>query len=354
MDAQDFRPQPSRAASAASVVRVACCVAAAAMCTAAAAQRPNRSGEQVVNEVCSACHAEGVRGAPRIGDSQAWAARASQGLTALTDHAIRGIREMPAHGGSAGVSDIEIERAIVFMVNRSGGNWIEPLRRSSPAVARTGEEIVRSQCSSCHLNGANGAPKMGDRAAWIPRLKNGMEAAVASAVHGHGAMPARGGLPDLSTQEIRSAIEYMFDYGVPAPRAAVAAPSSGGPFHRLVGGTDVYIGLAPAQSVRGSAIGAERTGRGAPRGKDTVHLNISLADHATRATIPDARVEVKVADIGGTAVEFRELEPMAENNAVSYGNYFHMVGGEPYIVTARIHRRGSTTVEARFDLKAPH
>ena len=348
MGARDFRPGPGRAVRAASAARAVCWVAAATLCASAAAQRPQRSGEQVVNEVCSACHAEGVRGAPRIGDTQAWAARASQGLTALTDHAIRGIREMPAHGGSPGVSDVEIERAIVFMVNRSGGNWIEPLRRTTPAVARSGEEIVRSQCSSCHLNGLNGAPKMGDRAAWIPRLKDGMEAAVVSAVHGHGAMPARGGLPELSTPEIRSAIAYMFDYGLPAPPAALAAPSSGGSFHRLVGGTDVYIGLAP--SARGSGMGA---GGRMSRAKDRVHVNISLADHATQATIRDATVEVKVADLGGTAVESRELEPMVENNTVSYGNDFHMVGGEAYVVTARIHRRGSATVEARFDLKAP-
>ena len=327
--------------------------AAALAHSVAAAQRADRSGEQVVKEVCAACHAEGVRGAPRIGDTQAWAARASQGLTALTQHAIRGIRDMPAHGGSPGVSDVEIERAIVYMVNRSGGNWIEPLRRTSPTVARTGEEIVRTQCSSCHLTGVNGAPKMGDRAAWIPRLKNGMDAVVASAVHGHGAMPARGGLPDLNSQEIRSAIEYMFDYGLPAPTAAVAAPPSGGPYHRLVGGTDVYIGLVPAHSMRASGTGGEPKAGKSAGGKGMVHVNISLADHASRAAIPDATVEVKVADIGGTAVESKELAPMAENNAVSYGNDFHMVGGEPYIVTARIRRPGSATVEARFELKAP-
>ena len=354
MDARDLCPKPrSRATPAARAVRMACWFAAAMACASAAAQRPDRSGEQVVNEVCSACHAEGVRGAPRIGDSQAWSARASQGLTALTDHAIRGIREMPAHGGSPGVSDVEIERAIVVMVNRSGGNWIEPLRRTTPAVARSGEEIVRTQCSSCHLNGVNGAPKMGDRAAWIPRLKNGMDAVVASAVHGHGPMPARGGLPDLSAQEIRSAIEYMFDYGLPAPSAAVAARSSGGPYHRLVGGTDVYIGLVPAQSMRASGMGASQMTGAAAGGKGMVHLNISLADHASSAAIQDAVVEVKVADIGGIAVESKELEPMAKNNAVSYGNDFRMVGGEPYIVTARIRRPGSATTEARFELKAP-
>jgi hypothetical protein len=49
MDARDFRPPASRAVSAASAVRVACWVAAASLCASAAAQRPQRSGEQVVN-----------------------------------------------------------------------------------------------------------------------------------------------------------------------------------------------------------------------------------------------------------------------------------------------------------------
>ena len=360
MDARNSCLEPRlHAASAARAVRMACWFAAAAVCASAAAQRPDRSGEQVVNEVCSACHAEGVRGAPRIGDNQAWSARAAQGLTALTDHAIRGIRAMPAHGGSPGVSDIEIERAIVFMVNRSGGHWIEPLRRTTPAVARTGEEIVRTQCSTCHLTGVNGAPKMGDRPAWIPRLKNGMDALVASAVHGHGAMPARGGLPDLSEPEIRAAIAYMFDYGLPAPPPALAAaPSTGDPYHRSVGGTDVYIGLVAAHSVpamRGPGMGGERMHGGPGRGKDMVHLNISLVDRATKAPIPDAVVDVTVTDVGGTAIESKGLEAMADNNAVSYGNYFKMVGGSPYVVTARIRRAGSATVvEARFDVKAPY
>src|SRR5512134_157682 len=91
------------------------------------AQRKERLGKEVVDGVCASCHAAGKDKAPRIGDAKAWAGRASQGLTALTDHAIKGVRKMPAHGGNAGVSDIEIERAIVYMVNQSGGNWVEPV-----------------------------------------------------------------------------------------------------------------------------------------------------------------------------------------------------------------------------------
>jgi len=183
------------------------------ICAAATALRGDRSGEEVVAEVCGACHTTGVNGAPRIGDQAAWARRASQGLTVLTGHAITGIRNMPAHGGSPTVSDVEITRAITYMVNASGGHWIEPLPAGTKAARRTGEQIYKMQCSKCHETGVNGAPRPGDHAAWIPRLHNGADAAVASAVHGHGAMPARGGLADLSDEEIRDTMFYMFNYG---------------------------------------------------------------------------------------------------------------------------------------------
>ncbi|MGZ5223531.1 MAG: c-type cytochrome, partial [Burkholderiales bacterium] len=58
--------------------------------------------------------------------------------------------------------------------------------------------------------------KIGDRAAWIPRLSHGFDATVRSAINGHGGMPARGGLPDLTDREIRSAIAYMFNPDPPA------------------------------------------------------------------------------------------------------------------------------------------
>ena len=84
-----------------------------------------------------------------------------------------------------------------------------------PALAQTpqrsGEQVVKAQCVKCHGTGANGAPKIGDQAAWRPRLKNGLDKTVASAIHGHGKMPARGGLADLTDPEVRAAILYMFN-----------------------------------------------------------------------------------------------------------------------------------------------
>src|SRR5262245_6497663 len=106
----------------------------------------------------------------------------------------------------------------------------------SPATStemreRTGKEVVDKGCASCHANGVNGAPKIGDREAWIPRMSKGLNTLVRSAVHGHGAMPARGGMADLSDREIESAIVHMFNYGVVTAQSAQdAAPTSADPF----------------------------------------------------------------------------------------------------------------------------
>jgi len=182
----------------------------------ARAQDKERSGKDVVEKVCSTCHATGAQGAPRIGDKQAWSKRASQGLSSLTDHALTGIRQMPSHGGSPDLTDLEIKRAITYMVNQSGGKWIEPISRKAPPAPRTGEEVVKAQCIKCHETGKGGAPKIGDRDAWIPRLKDGLDNTVRSAMKGHGGMPARGGMADLSDSELRSAVIYLFRGPTPA------------------------------------------------------------------------------------------------------------------------------------------
>ena len=169
-----------------------------------------RSGKEVVDEVCVKCHGTGARGAPRIGDAKAWEKRSAGGLTGLTQSALKGVRDMPPHGARFDLSDLELKRAVAYMVNRSGGKWIEPADTEHVA-ARTGKDIVRMRCSQCHEAGKGGAPKIGDRPAWIPRLSHGLDAAVKSAINGHGGMPARGGMPDLTDLEVRSAIVYMLN-----------------------------------------------------------------------------------------------------------------------------------------------
>ena len=75
--------------------------------------------------------------------------------------------------------------------------------------ARSGEDIVKNVCSVCHGTGAAGSPKIGDKAAWAPRLAQGLDGLLKNAIHGKGAMPPRGGLPDLSDYEVARAIVYM-------------------------------------------------------------------------------------------------------------------------------------------------
>ena len=180
------------------------------------AQTTERTGREVVDSLCISCHGSGASGAPKIGDKKAWADRAAKGLSGLSKNALAGIRQMPAHGGNMKLTDTEVERAITYMVNQSGGHWTEPVSRTVATAPRSGKEIVETQCVKCHGKGVGGAPKIGDRAAWTPRLKQGLDPVVASAIHGHGAMPPRGGMANLTDVEIRSAIVYMFNVGTGA------------------------------------------------------------------------------------------------------------------------------------------
>lgn len=83
-----------------------------------------KTGEEVYKTACTACHAAGVAGAPKVGDAGAWAARIAQGQETLLKHALDGFKAMPAQRGA--FEDVEVERAIVFMANQSGGKLKEP------------------------------------------------------------------------------------------------------------------------------------------------------------------------------------------------------------------------------------
>jgi len=90
-----------------------------------------RTGEQVYTAQCSACHAAGLAGAPKIGDEAAWAPRIKTGYDALVQSALKGKGAMAAQGGGE-FSDFEIGRAVAFMANKSGAKFDEP---KAPAAA---------------------------------------------------------------------------------------------------------------------------------------------------------------------------------------------------------------------------
>ncbi len=76
---------------------------------------------------------------------------------------------------------------------------------------KSGEEVYNSSCMSCHGTGAAGAPKLGDAAAWAPRIAAGMDSLLANATNGLNAMPPMGLCMACSQEELQGAIEYMVE-----------------------------------------------------------------------------------------------------------------------------------------------
>ena len=332
---------------------IATALVLAGVSPAAFAAYGDRSGKVVVETVCATCHATGANGAPRIGDRAAWSARAARGLTGLTQSALNGIRKMPAHGGSPGLTDVEIERAITYMVNASGGQWSEPISRAALPAERAGDEVVRTYCVACHEAGLGGAPRIGDRAAWIPRMKQGLDPLTRSAINGHGGMPPRGGVASLTDKELRGAIAYMLN---PVTTAVAASPPDTGipegPNHHVVGGVDVYFGLTSAEALRAQHPGNDVESRmhgSIPRGRGYYHVTVSLFDHRTRAPIADADVEATVVGTG-TRGEVKVLEPMVLNDTVSFGNYLRLPANkDPHTIAVAIRLPGEPRpVETKF------
>ena len=95
---------------------------------------PLKTGEQVFNAQCAACHAAGLVGAPKFGDAGAWGPRLGQGFEALVNSALKGKGNMGAQGGGDH-SDLEIARAVAHMANAGGGKFEEPKAPEGAASA---------------------------------------------------------------------------------------------------------------------------------------------------------------------------------------------------------------------------
>lgn len=228
----------------------------------ATAPRAMKSGEEVFKGTCTTCHTSGVAGAPKVGDNAAWAPRIAQGEATLFDHAIKGFQgksgAMPAKGGNTDLADFEVERAVVYMANLSGGKLAEPpapakaaaaaappapaIPQADPKVVATiaainagkpasgvttpaapvpaaagagdaaGKTLYDTTCVACHGAGVAGAPKFGDKAAWAPRIAEGLDTLYSHAINGFqgksGVMPPKGGssAPD---EDVKAAVRYM-------------------------------------------------------------------------------------------------------------------------------------------------
>lgn len=100
---------------------------------------------------------------------------------------------------------------------------------AAPVSGDPGKAVYDSLCFTCHAQGIAGAPKYADMAAWEARLAKGRDALIANAIKGYtgpaGVMPARGGNPALSDEEVAASVDYMLaavggNGGAPAPAAA--------------------------------------------------------------------------------------------------------------------------------------
>lgn len=207
------------------------------------ANRALKSGEDVFKAQCTACHATGAAGAPKLADEAAWGPRIRTGFEALVASALNGKAAMPAQRGGD-FEDVEIARAVAYMANAAGAKFAEPQRPAAPAataqapavagatpvvaaaapapaaapaapapatqVAAAGgaNALYTQACAVCHATGVANAPKLGDKAVWAPRVQQGVPQLVQSAIKGKGAMPPKGGTA-ASDAEIRAAVEYM-------------------------------------------------------------------------------------------------------------------------------------------------
>ena len=328
-------------------------VAVAALSLGPQEAAAQRSGKEVVESTCIRCHGTGTDRAPKIGDRAAWKQRSAQGLSALTQSALKGIRNMPSHGGNMTLSDLELARAIAYMVNASGGKWTEPASAKELKAERSGAQVVKMQCASCHRDGKGCAPKIGDRGAWNPRLKDGVDRAVLSAIHGHGGMPPRGDRADLTDAELRNAVLYMINPGAPDAKGAPSAAAAVDRLTRSVGGIEVHLGFVPAETLRAFPEGSPERAMhgGVPIGSGYYHVNVSLLDDATKAPIGDAKVELRVEQ-PGISGQTRTLEPVVINNFPSYGSYVRLRPRGTYVMKVQVRRSGSSRpVEARFEPK---
>ena len=109
-----------------------------AFADAGGAARAARSGEEIYKAVCSACHDSGAAGAPKFADKSAWAARLKKGQKALLASAIKGLNAMPPRGGGVDLSDLEMERVVVYLANQAGAAFKEP---AAPAPAKAAAAV---------------------------------------------------------------------------------------------------------------------------------------------------------------------------------------------------------------------
>ena len=126
----------------------------------------------------------------------------------------------------SGLTDDDRAKGVAQRIQKVGTIEIKDANR----VLKSGEEVFKAQCTTCHTAGVAGAPKLGDAAAWGARIATGYEALLNSALKGKNAMGAQGG-GDFEDIEIGRAVVYMANaaggkFAEPAKPAAPAGEAA--------------------------------------------------------------------------------------------------------------------------------
>ncbi len=227
--------------------------------TVAAAQSP----DQIYETLCKTCHEMGVAGAPKTGDHAAWQTRLNERtLEGLVNNANKGFNGMPAKGGNPKLSDAEVAATVHYLLEKAGitlekkseekeaenSETTEPnpaasvtsndaVATQTSSVSKTdetstpspstvqqelvsqqqatidlalGEKVYNTLCTVCHQSGIGGAVAITDQANWQQRLnERGVSGLLNSSLNGYNAMPAKGGNPTLTDEEVTSAVHFM-------------------------------------------------------------------------------------------------------------------------------------------------
>ena len=113
--------------------------------------------------------------------------------------------------------DMNIEQNSSAMSEDAIANRLRPVGQvnvvsateQSGSAANGGEKLFNSVCMACHGAGIAGAPKVGDKAAWKPRIAQGIDVLYASAINGKNAMPPKGGAANASDADVKAAVDIL-------------------------------------------------------------------------------------------------------------------------------------------------
>ncbi|HJP36015.1 MAG TPA: c-type cytochrome [Gammaproteobacteria bacterium] len=166
------------------------------------------NGKAVYAGHCASCHDDGVDGAPRLGDQADWAARVPEWTELLEEHATDGFINMKPMAGSGVLSREAVAAAAAYMA----GEIKQTTATGVNQDLSTGRAIYTAYCAACHDGGKEGAPRLGDDAAWAPRAPFWSSVLRSHVEDGFLAMPPNAGRPRLSDKEVAAAVDYMISW----------------------------------------------------------------------------------------------------------------------------------------------